>query len=220
VVYKDDLLKSIAAYSYPAKIYDFYTSEGVTLASMQNVEKLIRDCLTSTDQETVKMGLGNVIYWGNVQNGYVLHRFNEFRRRVTNDHALSFVKLMEKRDLNPSSLDIRDLKIPYFSGLSFVSKIKMFLNPNACGVIDLQIMKMKFVNIDTIISQMNFRSKDTTIRVSQANSDTYEKFCRRLSHIAHDNFDGAVRVVDVERGLFNLIQTGNCAKAAEILANI
>jgi len=47
-----------------------------------------------------------------------------------------------RRSHFPSVVEIKKLGLPEFSGLSFVSKVRMFLDPDKSAVLDWQIMKI------------------------------------------------------------------------------
>ncbi|MCS6515048.1 hypothetical protein NX875_28700, partial [Burkholderia thailandensis] len=62
------------------------------------------------------------------------------------------------------------------------------------------------------------RQSPTTIPVTVVNSAAYEAWCTRLACI-RDTYLPSRRVVDVERGFFQLIQSGRVQLAAHILAD-
>lgn len=61
-------------------------------------------------------------------------------------------------------------------------------------------------------------SGKTNIPVSAVNSAAYEAWCERLDYI-RKTYLPDVRVVNIERGLFHLIQSGNPATSADLLAD-
>jgi hypothetical protein len=60
------------------------------------------------------------------------------------------------------------------------------------------------------------RPSKTNIPVSATNSAAYEAWCKRLDYIRKKYLPN-VRVVDIERGLFHLIQSGDVATSAVLL---
>jgi hypothetical protein len=116
----------------------------------------------------------------------------------------------------PSVVEIKNLGLPEFSGLSFVSKVRMFLDPDKSATLDWQIMKIHERCPTTLLADLVL-GKSTQIRITTRNSDVYEIWCRRMGDISRVNFDGRFRAVDVERGLFQLIQCGRVETAAELL---
>ena len=58
---------------------------------------------------------------------------------------------------------------------------------------------------------------ETQIPLTIENSNAYEAWCRRMIDISRMYFSGSFRAVDVERGFFQLIQSGTVKLAAQIL---
>jgi hypothetical protein len=58
---------------------------------------------------------------------------------------------------------------------------------------------------------------ETQIPLTIDNSNAYEAWCQRMMDISRMYFSGSLRAVDVERGLFQLIQSGTVKLAAQIL---
>ena len=84
--------------------------------------------LTSSDPEGLKNGLSNVLYWGYAQMGIRDIRVQRFRSNVNVSELNRACDLFQRSTL-PSVLEIKKLRLPEFSGLSFVSKIRTFLGP-------------------------------------------------------------------------------------------
>ena len=72
--------------------------------------------------------------------------------------------------------NIAGLKLPQFSGFSFVSKVRMFLDPNNFVVMDIQIMKLREAGLPTILYKVVHNDKET-IRVTETNESAYEQWC-------------------------------------------
>jgi hypothetical protein len=64
-----------------------------------------------------------------------------------------------------------------------------------------------------------YLGKSTQIRITAANSYAYEAWCGKMVEISDAHFGGRYRAVDVERGLFQLIQHGSVEIAARILSD-
>jgi hypothetical protein len=105
--------------------------------------------------------------------------------------------------------------MPQFSGMSFVSKIRMFLDPLGSATLDRQIMKIHDVQPNTVLALV--KSGRTNIPITSSNSEAYEAWCDRLDYI-RGTYLPTQRVVDVERGLFALVQAGCVAQAGRLLA--
>jgi len=183
---------------------------------MTNVEARIRSDLTAGDPSRTKDGLSNVLYWGFTQMGGLANvRVDYFRTKVSPTQLVE-ASLLLSGTPRPTLLSIKKLRLPQFSGVSFVSKVRMFLDPTGSATLDQQIMKIHGVRPTTVLAAV--RPSKTNIPVSAANSGAYEAWCERLNYIRRmylPNF----RVVDIERGLFHLIQCGNVATSANLLAD-
>ncbi|SPD74227.1 conserved hypothetical protein [uncultured Desulfobacterium sp.] len=115
--------------------------------------------------------------------------------------------------------DIKEIGLPQYSGMSFISKIRMFLDPTKYVVLDQQILKMNGTTFDTVLKQIKFGDKETQIRISKANIAVYQQWCDKCREISHSIYSGEYRAVDVERGFFTLIQHSKVELAAQILSN-
>ncbi|MCL0074250.1 hypothetical protein M1O50_05215 [Dehalococcoidia bacterium] len=183
---------------------------------MLAVETFIAHQITSKRAITVKDGLSNILYWGYARTGYRNTRLKTFRAQVKTSQLNDFINLVGNNN-SPNVVDIKNLKLPQYSGLSFVSKIRMFLDPINSAVLDKQIMKIKFSCICTILSKLSHTEKESQIRISGPNSVTYESWCNRLKDISNLYYKGAYRAADIERGFFNLVQCNRVVDAAKIL---
>jgi len=99
--------------------------------------------------------------------------------------------------------------------MSFVSKIRMFLDPANSATPDWQIMKINDADRGTILSR--FRLQPTQIPINVQNAQAYEDWCHKMRESSRQYFDNRRRAVDIERGLFQLVQSGRVAVAAQIL---
>lgn len=208
------LTDAISGYSFPAAHYDFAAQAPIAGLSMTQLETRIQRQLLSQSPEGVKDGLSNVLYWGFAKTeGRALHRAEIFRSTVTPAQLEQASRLFSQHR-RPALDDIARLGLPQFSGVSFVSKVRMYLDPVRSATLDLQIMKIHQVHGDTVLAGVNQYS--TRIPVSAGNSLAYEHWCDRLNLMAH-NYLPSARAVDIERGLFHLIQSGRVAEAAGVL---
>ncbi|MEN4918461.1 hypothetical protein ABE485_07295 [Achromobacter spanius] len=184
---------------------------GLTMAQVES--RIRQDLLSETG---VKDGLSNVLYWGFAQMGGLAPiRADRFRSSVTQDQLASATQLFSVSPC-PSLVSIARLKLPQFSGVSFVSKVRMFLDPNGSATLDKQIMKIHGLRQTTVLAAV--RALRNTIPVNTRNSAAYEAWCARLAQI-QGLYLPSLRVVDIERGLFHLIQSGRVQCAADILAD-
>jgi hypothetical protein len=208
------LADAVAGYAFPTAHFDFASQTPVVRLSMSELETRIRQQLLSDSPDTVKDGLSNVLYWGFTQMGGLANvRVGRFRSGVE-DLQIEQAAALFKEQPRPALYEIASLKMPEFSSVSFVSKIRMFLDPTQSATLDMQIMKIQQVHSDTVLAAI--KQDPTRIRISKANSNAYEGWCERLADIARTYLPDA-RVADVERGFFQMIQDNKVAAAAAIL---
>jgi len=217
---KRDLQEAIENYNFPTVAFDFKLDQELQLKNMYKVEEYIISLLLNPDSSAIRDGLSNILYWGYATAGYRDYRVSLFRENVTS-YQLQIAGELFRRTAQPTITEIKELGMPQFSGISFISKIRMFLDPEKSAVLDKQIIKMKFsaYGEQTILAKVSHSPKEGQIRPSKPNSYAYEAWCHRLLAISTCNFDSKYRAVDIERGLFALIRKGKLDDAAKILAN-
>ena len=108
--------------------------------------------------------------------------------------------------------------MPQFSGMSFISKVRMFLAPTSYVILDQQLLKINNEPFETLLNKIKFGKKETQIRISKDNITVYKKWCDKCIEISNTIFNGIYRAVDIERGFFTLIQNDNATLAAKILS--
>jgi hypothetical protein len=210
------LRTAIESYGFPAAYFDFAANAPVLGLSMSHVEACIRDDLVCGIPSRVKNGLSNVLYWGFAQmGGLAAVRAGRFRIGVTAGQ-LQAATQMFANTARPRLEDIALLRMPQFSGVSFVSKVRMFLDPLNSATLDNQIMKIHAARPTTVLAGV--RQRGGTIPVNRTNSEAYEAWCDRLGYIK-STYLPSVRVVDIERGIFHLVQSGHIACAAELIGD-
>lgn len=215
----DTLAGAIADYDYPPFTYDFGSSKEQRWSSTHEVESEIGHLLRSSDLAQLKNGISNVLYWGYyTSRGRRDHRVRTFRTRVGNDRLEAAAHLF--RTLRgPGLVQIRQLGLPGFSGGSFITKLRMFLDPTRYVVMDLNIARLKYARTPTLFRHLKWRRGDTSIRITKHNEGVYENWCEWCRRVAAMNFaSSGIRAVDVERGIFRLIRTSKRELAADILA--
>jgi len=210
------LSTAIAGYAFPPAYFDYSAGAPVIGLTMAQVEARIRSDLTAGVPSRTKDGLSNVLYWGFTQMGGLSDvRVGQFRTNVS-PMQLRAASLLLSGTPRPTLQSIKKLLLPQFSGVSFVSKVRMFLDPAGSATLDQQIMKIHGVRPTTVLAAV--RPSKTNIPVSAANSAAYEAWCERLDYI-RNMYLPHLRVVDIERGLFHLIQSGNVETSAVLLAD-
>lgn len=209
-----ELDTAIAGYNFPRAYYNFATNTPFTLPSMPILEKRIRDGLVSSDPPQVKAALANIVHWGWAQTALRDHRRTTFFNAVTPPQIQAATDLFSNH--RPTLIQIYGLRLPEFRMVSFASKIRMFLNPNVSATLDRQIMKMHACNPNTVLARVT--QYKSSIPITVKNSASYEAWCDRLTDIrnSYPAFHG-MRVADIERGFFNLVQAGQAHAASNIL---
>ena len=212
---KDCLCTAIEGFGFPADYFDFANNMPERLASTKDVEIRVRRALISGEPDCVKDGLSNVLYWGYAQMGIRDTRVRRFREKVALTQ-LNLASALFRGSHVPSVVEIKKLGLPEFSGLSFVSKVRMFLDPGTSATLDWQILKIHQHCSTTLLARL-YIGKSTQIPITRNNSEVYEDWCRKMLDISKTYFNGRFRAVDVERGFFELIQRGRVSIAAQIL---
>ncbi|BBB66551.1 hypothetical protein UNDYM_2298 [Undibacterium sp. YM2] len=207
-----DLRTSIDGYSFPPVYFDFSKNTEVLVASISDVEKYIKNLLISDNLQDIENGLANVVFWGNANAGYQVHRAMQFKNRITAVQLQKFQTLVSCGKV-PSLQDIAKLKMPQFSGISFISKIIAFLDPVNYCVLDLLTSRLSDSKQSNALSRLK---STTTIAITKNNSLCYYSWCQECISISNQYFGGNYRAVDIERGFFDLIQNKNLQTAQEM----
>jgi hypothetical protein len=214
---REILRQAIQDYDFPCVTFDFRNAREVIHASMRDVESEIQNGLLTNEAESVKDSLSNVLYWGYARTGYRWVRVNRFRANVTEPQLLHAGRLFRHIE-EPGVQQIARLELPEFSGLSFVSKTRMFLDPTKYVVLDRQLLKLREQERRNIFHDVAIAAKETRIRVSETNAKVYERWSNLCRRIAAEYFgDAGIRAVEIERGIFYLVQTKQTRVASEIL---
>ncbi len=216
--YGSALCTAIRKYDFPAVTCDFNAGDAeIRHADMGGVEDCIRELLISSSRKQVKDGLSNVLYWGYANSpGRRRYRVGKFRNDVTDDQLDSFAEIAACTP-PPGPIRIKKIGLPQFSGMSFITKIMMFLDPAGCPVLDMRIADAFSQSSDfPPLEGLVFRKRaDTTIRVSRMNECVYRKWASWCGGIAeYVSASGScegVRAVDVERALFTLADSDETA---------
>lgn len=213
---KESLLQAIEGYAFPPEFYDFNLGRPDPQVDTHAIEVRIKADLTCGDTERVKNGLSNVLYWGFSQMGFRPKRVSIFRENVTPKQLGGAAKLF-RASISPPLTEIRKLGLPQFSGVSFVSKIRMFLDPEKSATLDRQIMKIHKARPTTVLAKV--RVNPTQIPINVKNAEAYELWCRKMREVSTKYFAGRFRAADIERGFFQLVQNDEVSLAGEILEN-
>ena len=219
--YARQICAAQAAYKYPAVTYDFTAHRECRHTTMADVEKRIQEQLRSRNQEEVNDGLSNVLYWGYAsQPGRQRDRVGKFREKVTTEQIKEFINLLSGEHC--FSFDyVINLRLPEFSGMSFVSKLLMFLCPDTHPVLDLKIAR--FAQSLDFPPLQYLKIDQNRIRLTKQNVQGYEQWAVWCTGVAdqvnaepgspcHD-----LRAVDVERAIFWQVNSGYEKEASLLL---
>ena len=147
------LIESISNYNYPKVTYDFQNNKEITHPTIRDVERVIKQDLTSGIENQVRDGLSNVLYWGHRSAYYYWYRVNDFRDRVNNQQIKNILLILKNMD-GTNLQKIKELKLPQFSNITFISKLRMFLDPTKFVVLDRKLMKLAKAELGILFSQL------------------------------------------------------------------
>ena len=133
-----------------------------------------------------------------------MYRTEAFFNGVNCDQLLRFKYLVLDGRV-PSLEEIRKLSMPQFSGVSFISKILAFLDPERHCVLDLRLGRLRDPNGIKAIDRLVIGNQ---IRVTDRNSKAYIDWCSECSEISGKYLKNNYRTVDIERGFFQMIGSG------------
>lgn len=209
------LCEAIRAYDFPAVTCEFEPGGNRIVrtscrGSMLIVERHVGRLLRSGHRSEVKDGLSNVLYWGWAQTSLAEPKATKFRREVDDDDPMlsDFVNL-DKDPPGPGLLGrVNDIGLPGF-GMSFTTKILMFLNPARYPVLDKKIARIAR-NCDFLPLSNILAAGDHHVPMNQHAVAAYERWacwCREIANAVNDapaSRRRDLRAVDVERALFTL----------------
>lgn len=203
-------------YNFPLVYFDFIENQENIADTVEVLEQSISSQLRSAELEEVKHGLANVVYWGFSQMGVRDTRVGRFLDGINQEQVVEFQQLVEDQQ-TPSLREIKLIKMPQYSGVSFVSKILAFLSPDTHCVMDKQLMKMRTEGHDRPLNAFNSGNQITITARSEAAYDDWRAECSRINTVY---FGSRYRTVDIERGFFAMIQSGSIEQARDIYTSI
>ena len=211
------LADAINNYDFPKITYDFQNEKEVSHPSMRQLETSIRDKLTSGDIVDVEDGLSNVLYWGYYRIGYRDERVHRFRSKVDKQQLIHASEVFKNLS-GPGIRRIKNFNLPEFSGISFISKVRMFLDPHQYAILDQKLMKLSKFEPVTLF---RYIKSSTSIPCTINNERQYQNWCNLCRKTTELYFqEQGFIAVDIERGIFHLIENGQGEVAANIVANI
>ena len=190
------LKKYIFGYSFPTIYFDFASNVEKNAGNMRSLETIIYTMLTSQKQQQVKYGLANIIYWGYANYGYKKYRTCKFFNNVTTAQLQKFQSIVANQKICSLQLQaIKKIGMPQYSGISFISKILMFLDPKQYCVLDLRIAKL--ANHSGTKAIYNLKNYATQLPVTTHNCAIYCQWCNECQKISKQYYSGKYRVVDI-----------------------
>ena len=183
----DDLIACVNGYNYPSHVFSFNENVELKFENYRSLEKYILKELESNDPNIIKNGLSNVLYWGHFRAGYRDVRVNKFRSKIKNEQLELFHNHIQNHSYGCQA--IKRINMPEFSGLAFISKVLMFLDPSNYVTLDKKIMQLKDENnFNNPITNIAFRVNDTSIRINDNSQFWYLKWCGLCKKIANEFF--------------------------------
>jgi len=210
------LANAIPSCNIPCFTFDFVNNVAVPHESIREVERSIRDDLQSEQIEAVRDGLSNVLCWSHLRNGNKGMRINRFRHNVT-PRQLAVASKLFRHLQGPGIVEIKGLKLPEFSGLSSISKLRMFLDPSAYVALDRKLLKVRGCSSWTLFHNLKLWGGSEHIPVTTDNQRVYQSWCETCRRIGGQYFGEAMRAVDIERGILHLVNNKRGKDAAQIL---
>lgn len=209
------LQQAIREYDFPLVTYDFVRDRERVHEGMRELERAIHSNLVSADLNRVRDGLSSVLYWGYARMGIRDHRVNAFRTSVTDTQLLASRECFATLK-GPGLRVMYRLNLPEFSQISFLSKVRMFLDPDLYVTLDKKLAKLRHEPEATVFDDLVVR---TSIPVTAHNERVYVEWCDICRDLAvRLDPTGGLRAADVERGVFFLIDSGQ-VRVAAALAN-
>jgi len=212
------LYQAIRNYNYPAQLYDFEKNQPISFQTMRELEDYLQVRLLSNEPRQVRYALANIVYWGNINAGYCMSRVKKFLDNVTENQIQIAINLFP--NIKGDGLaDIKRIGLPQFSNMSFVSKLRMFLDPRNYVTLDKKLLKLKESDIRTFFD--NVIEYQTYIPINNHNRKQYRLWSKKCKATANNYFrEQGIIAADVERGIFYLVDQGKLNTAATLVANM
>lgn len=209
------LSSAICPSNFPSIYCDFLTGQSIQAATVKDVEEAIRKLLLSSSTQEVKHGLANIIYWGYADVVYRDQRVSHFLERANDDVIQVFQRLLQTQG-TLNLIQLKNVRLPDYSGMSSLSKILTFLNPQDYCVLDAPLAQLKAVP-NRALHQLTFQT-GRQVAVTQHNQDIYDQWRAECAAINQKYFASKYRTVEIERGFSYLIQHEASETAKEIYA--
>ncbi len=187
----------------PAIYFDFVTEKSVHAASMSEVENVIGQQLRSAATQAVKHGLANIIYWGYANTEYRDQWVSHFLQRANDDVLRDFQRELAAQGALLDLIQLKKIRLPLYSGMSSLSKVLTFLNPQDYCVLDAPLAQLKAVP-NRALHQMTFQT-GRQVAVTQHNQTIHNQWRAECAAINQKYFAGKYKTVEIQRGFSYLI---------------
>ena len=179
-----------------------------SIGTMREVETEIRSQLVSLDPERVRHGLANVVYWGNRTGGYYKARFNKFLKQVGLEQ-LERAKNVFPKLRGPGLMELSAFRLPSFSRMTFLSKLRMFLDPDNYVALDNHLASIAGSSRYTLFHDL--RRSGSSIQCSRCNVAVYARWCE-VCRFWGQRMD--LPAVDIERAVYTLVKEAKGKRAS------
>jgi hypothetical protein len=205
----DKLIEAISLYDYPSITWDFLEGRERCFSSMVELDHFLKNLLKSGDVRSLKDGLSGILYWGYYRAGFRDHRVTRFRTTVADvelDSANGVIRVLDGTGL----MSLKELALPQFSNMAFITKFRTFLDPERYCVLDSKIAKLAPLAV-------RLKCQPTYIPINEQNDRAYKCWVDTCFSLA-SHLQMTLRPVDVERGLFCLVDHGRGDIAEQLLS--
>ena len=142
IQHQQDLESAIKAYDFSPSYYDFTQGKEISVKDAHELDACLTQLLRSPETEQVKNGIANVVFCFSSRNGR-LKRAQGCFDKITPAHLDGFQRLVADGN-TPTVGEINKHRIPYFSKLSFATKLIASLDPENYCIVDLRLGKSAF----------------------------------------------------------------------------
>lgn len=207
----DVLIEAIRAYDFPPVTYDFREGRERVFSNMIDLEQFLKRLLLSGDVRSLKDGLSGILFWGHYRAGYRDHRVSTFRDLVCDVHLQNARGVFPTLEGTALSV-LKQIGLQQFTNMAFVTKLRTFLDPGRYCVLD-----QKIASLEPIARRL--RPQPTYIPITGHNEEAYEWWVDSCTALG-SRLQIKARPVDVERGLFQLIDSQRVGLAEEFLGSL
>lgn len=206
------LIKAISAYDYPFITYDFVEDRVRQFHDKFEFERFLKNLLVGSNMLSIKDGLSGILYWGYCRSPQrAKSRINRFRDEVSDAQLRTTGELFPILE-GTGLMRLKRIGLPQFSNMAFITKLRTFLDPEHYCVLD-----KKIASLAPLAKRLN--RQPTYIPMTQDNERIYGWWVDACSSLA-SRLSTEARPVDVERGLFHLVEHEKADVAEKLLNSV